>query len=141
MNICVHYITASEHNIFESPVSTPHKIPIFKGDRHKNFEDPMLRSWARTLANMQNGHLYWDTLYLWTGFMLKVHFLKRTRPRYKKLGSFFYTKMFGEQVFKSRMLPCFGTTPYAPLHVFYWKKISRGGVIAASHMLNFLICY
>ena len=49
----VYYISAFEHQIFENHFCTPYNIPLIMGDRHKNFKDPMLRSWAIALVNMQ----------------------------------------------------------------------------------------
>ena len=35
-------ISAGDHRIFKILVSTLHNYPLIIGDRHKNFEDPML---------------------------------------------------------------------------------------------------
>ena len=61
--MCLYYISASKHQIFESHLRTSYNIPLIIRDSHKNFEDPMLRSWDIALSNIQSGHFHWDTLH------------------------------------------------------------------------------
>jgi hypothetical protein len=63
--ICSGYISASDHLIFKSPVCQPPITYLKYGERVKNFDDQMIKSWYLVRANFlqfTKGHFLGDIL-------------------------------------------------------------------------------
>ena len=54
LNFCFAHISASICRIFKILVPTQHNIPLIMGGRHKNFKDPMYKSWDMSKIKIQN---------------------------------------------------------------------------------------
>ena len=62
-NFCFAYISAPINLIFRILVSTPHNQGYIMGGRHKNFQDPMYRSYDMSNNKIQNQGYFLHTLY------------------------------------------------------------------------------
>ena len=58
LNFCFADISASVYWIFKILVPTPHNIPLIMGGRHKNFTNPINRSWDMSKTKIQSGGFF-----------------------------------------------------------------------------------
>ena len=77
------YFSINPHQIFNILVSTPHNMGCIKGDRHKNFKDPMwvyLRKRRKKIRKFFSGHSLNTLLKVLMGTEHKT-WQKFSRPR------------------------------------------------------------